>query len=153
MIKGAWSSPGARAIGDFALRVLITCWAGYLVLTGDGWGWQRLLALAVLVIYLGLLAASVQAFRRRSHDPLRRYRGGEHEVWLEDPGPTGLQVVKVVRGFTNLGLLEARTMLDQAPVAVAAGLTAEGAEHVGGALEAAGALTSVRGPQPPALRD
>jgi large subunit ribosomal protein L7/L12 len=50
-----------------------------------------------------------------------------------------IKVIKEVRGFTDLGLKEAKELVEKAPVVVKKGLTKEEAEAIAAKLKAAGA--------------
>jgi large subunit ribosomal protein L7/L12 len=69
--------------------------------------------------------------------------GGEEEqtafdVVLTSPGDKKIQVIKVVRAATGLGLKEAKALVDEAPKPVKEGLEKEEAEKLKGELEEAG---------------
>lgn len=59
-------------------------------------------------------------------------------VVLTGPGEKKIQVIKVVRELTGLGLKEAKELVDSAPKAVKEGATKEEAEEIKGKLEEAG---------------
>lgn len=62
------------------------------------------------------------------------------EVKLESfDAASKIKVIKEVRGFTDLGLKEAKELVEKAPVVVKGGLTREEAEQIIGKLNAAGA--------------
>ena len=65
-------------------------------------------------------------------------------VNLEGAGEKKIQVIKVVRAVTGLGLKEAKDLVDGAPSAVKEGVTKEEAEQVKAQLEEAGASVSVK---------
>jgi large subunit ribosomal protein L7/L12 len=68
----------------------------------------------------------------------------EFDVILEDAGEKKIQVIKEVRTLTNLGLKEAKDLVEGAPKAVVEKVNKEAAEKVKPALEAAGAKGSVK---------
>ena len=76
--------------------------------------------------------------------------GGEAEektawdVVLKEGGGQKIQVIKVLRGATGLGLKEAKDMVDGAPKAVKTGLKKEEAEDLKKKLEAAGAVVELK---------
>jgi len=76
--------------------------------------------------------------------------GGEAEektawkVMLKDGGSQKIQVIKVLREATGLGLKEAKDMVDAAPKAVKDGLKKEEAEELKKKLEAAGATVELQ---------
>ena len=66
------------------------------------------------------------------------------DVILEAAGDKKIQVIKVVRELTSLGLGEAKAVVDGAPKAVLEGANKEAADKAKEALEAAGATVSVK---------
>ena len=68
----------------------------------------------------------------------------EFDVVLEAAGDKKIQVIKVVRELTSLGLGEAKAVVDGAPKAVLEGANKEAADKAKEALEAAGATVSVK---------
>ena len=61
------------------------------------------------------------------------------DVVLTSAGDKKIQVIKVVRAVTGLGLKEAKDLVDGAPNAVKEGATKEEADSIKGQLEEAGA--------------
>src|ERR687895_2066419 len=61
------------------------------------------------------------------------------DVVLAGAGDKKIQVIKVVRSLTNLGLKEAKDLVDSAPKAIKEGVTREEADTMKGLLEVAGA--------------
>ncbi len=68
----------------------------------------------------------------------------EFDVILEEAGEKKIQVIKEVRTLTNLGLKEAKDLVDGAPKPVLEKATKENAEKAKAALEAAGAKVTVK---------
>ena len=66
------------------------------------------------------------------------------DVVLEAVGDKKIQVIKVVRELTSLGLGEAKAVVDGAPKAVLEGVSKEAAEKGKAALEAAGATAVLK---------
>ncbi len=66
------------------------------------------------------------------------------DVILESAGDQKIQVIKEVRGITNLGLGEAKALVDGAPKAVLEGAKKEVAEDAKAKLEAAGAKVTLK---------
>ena len=66
------------------------------------------------------------------------------DVILKSAGQAKLQVVKVVKDITGLGLKEAKDLVDGAPKAVNEGVSKEEAEQVKSQLEEAGAEVEVK---------
>ena len=68
----------------------------------------------------------------------------EFNVVLTSPGEKKIQVIKVVRELTGLGLKEAKELVDSAPKAVKEGASKEEAEEVKGKLEEAGGVVELQ---------
>ena len=68
----------------------------------------------------------------------------EFDVILDDAGDKKIQVIKEVRTLTNLGLKEAKDLVDGAPKPVLEKVNKEAAEKAKAALEGAGAKVSVK---------
>jgi large subunit ribosomal protein L7/L12 len=68
----------------------------------------------------------------------------EFDVILSAAGDKKIQVIKVVRTITSLGLKEAKAVVDEAPGAVKEGVTREEAEQIKAELEEAGAIVEIK---------
>ncbi|MDP3714418.1 MAG: 50S ribosomal protein L7/L12 [Mycobacteriales bacterium] len=68
----------------------------------------------------------------------------EFDVVLEDAGDKKIQVIKEVRTLTNLGLKEAKDLVDGAPKPVLEKVNKDTAEKAKAALEGAGAKVTVK---------
>lgn len=68
----------------------------------------------------------------------------EFDVILSSSGDKKIQVIKVVRGITALGLKEAKALVDGAPNAVKEGVEKEEAEQIKAELEEAGAVVELK---------
>ena len=66
------------------------------------------------------------------------------DVVLTGPGDKKIQVIKVVRAATGLGLKEAKALVDEAPKPVKEGIEREDADKLKGELEEAGASVEVK---------
>jgi large subunit ribosomal protein L7/L12 len=66
------------------------------------------------------------------------------DVVLTGAGDKKIQVIKVVRSVTGLGLKEAKDLVDGAPNAVKEGATKEEADTIKGQLEEAGASVELK---------
>jgi large subunit ribosomal protein L7/L12 len=66
------------------------------------------------------------------------------DVVLESAGDQKIAVIKEVRALTNLGLGEAKAVVDGAPATVLEGANKETAEKAKAALEAAGAKVTLK---------
>jgi large subunit ribosomal protein L7/L12 len=67
----------------------------------------------------------------------------EFDVVLKDPGPKKIEVIKVIRALTNLGLVEAKTMAETAGAKVLSAVGKEAANDAKGKLEAAGGVVEL----------
>jgi large subunit ribosomal protein L7/L12 len=68
----------------------------------------------------------------------------EFDVVLQGPGEKKIQVIKVVRAATGLGLKEAKALVDEAPNPVKEALSREDADALKTQLEEAGASVELR---------
>jgi len=68
----------------------------------------------------------------------------EFDVIITAPGDKKIQVIKVVRAITSLGLKEAKDVVDGAPGPVKEGVTKEEAESIKAQLEEAGATAEIK---------
>src|SRR5437016_3467617 len=66
------------------------------------------------------------------------------DVVLTEAGGQKIQVIKVVRAVTGLGLKEAKDLVDSAPKAVKEGVAQEEADQIKAQLEEAGATVEVK---------
>jgi large subunit ribosomal protein L7/L12 len=66
------------------------------------------------------------------------------DVVLTGAGQQKIQVIKVVRAVTGLGLKEAKDLVDSAPKAVKEGITQDEADSIKGQLEEAGASVELK---------
>jgi large subunit ribosomal protein L7/L12 len=66
------------------------------------------------------------------------------DVVLTGTGDKKIQVIKVVRAITGLGLKEAKDLVDSAPKPVKEGVPREEADSIKGQLEEAGAAVEVK---------
>jgi large subunit ribosomal protein L7/L12 len=66
------------------------------------------------------------------------------DVVLTGAGDKKIQVIKVVRAATGLGLKEAKALVDEAPKAVKEGIDKDEAEKLKGELEEAGAAVELK---------
>ncbi len=68
----------------------------------------------------------------------------EFDVVLKAPGGAKLQIVKLVKELTGLGLKEAKAVVDSAPAPVKEGVSKEEAESLKTQLEEAGAEVELK---------
>ena len=68
----------------------------------------------------------------------------EFDVMLQSFGDKKINVIKVVRSVTSLGLKEAKDLVESAPVAVKEGASKEEADEIKSKLEEAGAQVELK---------
>ena len=77
-------------------------------------------------------------------EPAEAAEKDEFNVVLTGPGEKKIQVIKVVRELTGLGLKEAKELVDSAPKAVKEGASKAEAEEIKNKLEEAGGLVELQ---------
>ena len=97
----------------------------------DEWGITA--AAPVAVAAAGGAAAPAEAEEKTSFD-----------VVLTEAGGQKIQVIKVVRAVTGLGLKEAKDLVDSAPKPVKEGVAQEEADQIKAQLEEAGATVELK---------
>ncbi|MGA7501578.1 MAG: 50S ribosomal protein L7/L12, partial [Isosphaeraceae bacterium] len=68
----------------------------------------------------------------------------EFDVVLEVIGPNKINVIKVVRAATSLGLKEAKDLVEASPKEIKTGISKDDAEKLKKELEAAGATVKIK---------
>ena len=68
----------------------------------------------------------------------------EFEVVITDVGPKKINIIKEVRALTNLGLKEAKDLVEATPATVLSGASKEAAADAKTRLEAEGAVVQVK---------
>jgi large subunit ribosomal protein L7/L12 len=68
----------------------------------------------------------------------------EFDVFLSSVGDKKIQVIKVVRTISGLGLKDAKAMVDGVPTAVKEGIAKDEAESIKSQLEEAGASVEIK---------
>ena len=68
----------------------------------------------------------------------------EFDVILKSPGGKKLNVVKMVKSLTGLGLREAKALVDDAPQKIKEGISKEEAEELAAQLKEAGAEVEIK---------
>ena len=68
----------------------------------------------------------------------------EFDVILTGDGGKKIQVIKEVRAITNLGLTEAKTLVESAPKAIKEGVNKAEAEEIKNKIEAAGGTVEIK---------
>ena len=91
-------------------------------------------AAAGAVVAAGPAAAPAEAVEEKT----------EFDVILKAAGASKLNVIKVVRAVTGLGLKEAKDLVDNAPKAIKEAISKEDAEKLAEDLKAAGAEVEVK---------
>jgi large subunit ribosomal protein L7/L12 len=89
-------------------------------------------------------AAPVAAFAAPAGAVEEKEEQSEFDVILASPGDKKINVIKVVREITNLGLKEAKDLVDSAPKAIAEKVSKEEAEATKKKLEDAGATVELK---------
>ena len=84
-------------------------------------------------------AAAVAVVASGAGDVAAPVEKSSFDVVLKSPGGAKLQIVKLVKELTGLGLKEAKDLVDAAPKAVKEGCSKEEAESLKAKLEEAGA--------------
>ena len=97
----------------------------------------------------GVSATAVAAAAPAAGGPAGGEEGGEEEsttvdVVLTAPGDKKIQVIKVVRAVTGLGLKEAKDLVDGAPGTVKEGAAKDEADKIKSELEEAGASVELK---------
>ncbi len=95
--------------------------------------WGVSAAAPVAVAAAGATAAAAPAEEEKT----------EYSVVLKDVGAKKINVIKVVREVTNLGLKEAKELVDSAPRPVKEGVTKEEAAEIKKKFEAEGATVEI----------
>ncbi len=68
----------------------------------------------------------------------------EFDVVLKDHGPKKIQVIKAVRALTNLGLKEAKAVVEDTPSVILEAVSKEVAEEAKAKLEGEGAVVEIK---------
>jgi large subunit ribosomal protein L7/L12 len=97
----------------------------------------------------GVSATAVAAAAPAAAAPGGDGAGAEEEqttfdVVLTGPGDKKIQVIKVVRAATGLGLKEAKALVDEAPKPVKEGIERDEADKLKGELEEAGGTVELK---------
>ena len=92
----------------------------------------------------GVSAAAPVAVPAVAAAPAAAEEQTEFDVVLVDAGAGKINVIKVVREITGLGLKEAKELVDNAPKAVKSGVSKDDAEATKAKLEEAGAKVELK---------
>ena len=101
----------------------------------DKWG-----VTAAAPVMMGAVAAAPGA----AAAPAAAEEKNEFDVILKDAGANKIQVIKVVREITSLGLKEAKDLVDGAPKPVKEGASKEEADQIKAKLVEAGATVDIK---------
>jgi large subunit ribosomal protein L7/L12 len=97
----------------------------------EAWGVSAAAAVAVAPAGGGVAAEAVE-------------EQTEFDVILTGDGGKKIQVIKEVRAITNLGLTEAKTLVESAPKAIKEGVNKAEAEEIKAKIEAAGGTVEIK---------
>lgn len=100
----------------------------------EKWGVSAAAAVAVAAPGAGGAGAAAPAAEEKT----------EFDVILTGDGGKKINVIKEVRAITQLGLTEAKALVESAPKAVKEGVSKDEAEKIKAQLEAAGATVEVK---------
>lgn len=100
----------------------------------EKWGVTAASAAPMMMAVAGAAAAPVEEEEEKT----------EFDVILADVGPKKINVIKAVRAITNLGLREAKEMVEGAPSTVVEGVSKDAAADAKAKLEAEGAKVEVK---------
>ncbi len=90
------------------------------------------------------VAAVAAAPAAGGEEPAAAEEKAAFDVVLSAAGDKKIQVIKVVREVTSLGLKEAKELVDSAPKAVKAGVSKDEAEQIKAKLEEQGAIVELK---------
>jgi len=91
-----------------------------------------------------MMGAMVAAPGAAAAAPAAAEEKTEFDVILKDAGANKIQVIKVVREITSLGLKEAKDLVDGAPKPVKEGASKEEADQIKAKLVEAGATVEIK---------
>ena len=92
----------------------------------------------------GVSAAAAVAVAAGGDAAAAEEEKSEFDIILEAAGDNKINVIKEIRAITNLGLKEAKDLVDGAPKTVKEGAPKEEAEEIKKKLEAAGAKVTLK---------
>lgn len=93
--------------------------------------------------FTGFLNIAYNPYQNGEYTQTETYSEGNSNVELLDAGDRKIEVIKVVREVTGLGLAEAKDLVETAPSIVKSGVTEAEAQNIKTQLEAVGASVSV----------
>jgi large subunit ribosomal protein L7/L12 len=104
----------------------------------DKWGVKAAAAMPMMAMPMGGAAGGAAAPEAEKEEQT------EFTVILKDAGPKKINVIKTVRALTNLGLKEAKDLVEGAPQNVLEAVAKEAAEDAKKKLEEDGAVVEVK---------
>jgi|SRR5512145_443037 large subunit ribosomal protein L7/L12 len=106
----------------------------------EAWGVEAAapMAMGAMPMMMGMAAGGAAAPAEEVEEQT------EFTVVLKDIGPKKIEVIKVVRALTSLGLKEAKDLVEGAPSNVLEAVTKEAAADAKSQLEGAGAVIEVK---------
>jgi len=102
----------------------------------DKWGVKAASGMPMMAMPMGGAAAAAPAVEVEAQT--------EFTVILKDAGPKKINVIKTVRALTNLGLKEAKDLVEGAPQNVLDGVSKDAAEDAKKKLEEDGAAVEIK---------
>lgn len=105
----------------------------------ETWGVK---AAAAMPMMAAMPAAGAAAPAAAAAEPVEEQT--EFDVILKEVGPKKIDVIKVVRALTNLGLKEAKDLVESAPKPVMEGVSKESSDDARKKLEEVGAVVEVK---------
>lgn len=100
----------------------------------EQWGVTAAAPMAMGVMPAGMGAAEAAPVEEKT----------EFDVVITDVGPKKIQIIKEVRALTNLGLKEAKDLVEAPPATVLEGVSKDAATDAKTRLEAEGAVVEVK---------
>ncbi len=100
----------------------------------DRWGVTAAAPVAVAGMMPGAAGGAEEAEEEKT----------EFDVVLKDHGPKKIQVIKAVRALTNLGLKEAKAVVEDTPSTILEAVSKEVAEEAKAKLEGEGAVVEIK---------
>jgi len=105
----------------------------------DHWGVK---AAAAMPMMMGAMPGAGAAAPAAAAEPVEEQT--EFTVILKEAGPKKINVIKTVRALTNLGLKEAKDMVEGAPQNLMEGVTKDAANDAKKKLEEDGAVVEIK---------
>lgn len=102
----------------------------------ETWGVKAAAAMPMMAMPMGAAAPAAEA------EPVEEQT--EFTVILKEVGPKKIEVIKTVRALTNLGLKEAKDLVEGAPKPVLEAVSKESADDAKKKLEESGAAVEVK---------